>query len=227
MREFSKTYSAMKFNEAITKMNNHEPETTKENNSNYFSFNKNYLICERVVGCKLFEDKILKFFVKWKDLNYDCCTWEYPELLQKLDPNLLKNFFTLNDLRNKLCNKLYCQNFASRLTSKPKTPFTDITKTPKYNISKNSLCTFPYLKPQKLNPHQLSDLNWLAYSWHIQNNVIVEDETGLGNPYKILPFFAYLISKGIDRPFLVVAPLTTSGNWEREIQRWLPGINLV
>jgi SNF2 family DNA or RNA helicase len=74
-----------------------------------------------------------------------------------------------------------------------------------------------------LQDHQLTGLNWLAYSWHNKNNVILADEMGLGKTIQTISLFSYLIhSKGITRPFLVVAPLSTIKNWERELEKWLP-----
>ena len=35
-----------------------------------------------------------------------------------------------------------------------------------------------FLPNGTLHPHQMEGLNWLVYSWHVGNNVILADEMG-------------------------------------------------
>ena len=59
-----------KFKDPIS---NSKPANQKQATSNqkFIHFNSNYLICERILGCKIYKDQITKYFVKWKDLNYN------------------------------------------------------------------------------------------------------------------------------------------------------------
>ena len=40
-------------------------------NQKFINFNSNYLVCERILGCKVYKYQITKYFVKWRDLNYN------------------------------------------------------------------------------------------------------------------------------------------------------------
>lgn len=72
MREFYKTYRAFEIRDSINQFNSKSQKGDKDSQSqvsNYFNYS--YLECERIVGCKLYELEIKKYFVKWKNLNYD------------------------------------------------------------------------------------------------------------------------------------------------------------
>ena len=59
-------------------------------------------------------------------------------------------------------------------------------------------------------------------------NGILADEMGLGKTIQTISLFAYLIgNKGNEGPYLVVVPLTTISNWEREFAKWAPSIKVV
>ena len=59
MREFYKTYRAFEIRDSINQFNNTFQKGNKENPSQISSyFSNTYLECERIVGCKLFNDEI-------------------------------------------------------------------------------------------------------------------------------------------------------------------------
>ncbi len=75
---------------------------------------------------------------------------------------------------------------------------------------------------------QLEGLNWLIFSWIQDNNGILADEMGLGKTIQTIAFLSYLqFTQKIPGPFLVVVPLSTIENWEKEFRRWSPGVNIV
>lgn len=103
-----------------------------------------------------------------------------------------------------------------------------------------------------LHPYQLEGLNFLRFSWSKQTHVILADEMGLGQSiypmvlfsFLIIEFYQqlgfYLAGKTIQSiaflaslfeekvyPHLVVAPLSTLRNWEREFATWAPQMNVV
>ena len=97
-----------------------------------------------------------------------------------------------------------------------KTNFTEIISQPSY------------IKGGQLHDHQLAGLNWLAFSWHSKNNVILADEMGLGKTIQTISFFSYLMNEcKVTRPFLLVVPLTTIANWQKELEKWLPNSYVV
>ncbi|KAJ3058365.1 choline dehydrogenase 6, partial [Podochytrium sp. JEL0797] len=78
-----------------------------------------------------------------------------------------------------------------------------------------------YKNENVLRAYQLEGLNWLLYCWYHNQNSILADEMGLGKTVQSTVFLDYLYTRcNIKGPFLVIAPLSTIGNWEREIQRW-------
>ncbi|KAL9669003.1 hypothetical protein QQ045_006544 [Rhodiola kirilowii] len=50
---------------------------------------------------------------------------------------------------------------------------------------------------------------------------------GLGKTIQTIGFLAHLKGKGLDGPYLIVAPLSTLSNWVSEIQRFTPSINAI
>ena len=55
-----------------------------------------------------------------------------------------------------------------------------------------------------------------------RKNCILADEMGLGKTIQSITFLYEMFSLGIRGPFLVIAPLSTITNWEREFRTWTP-----
>ena len=53
-----------------------------------------------------------------------------------------------------------------------------------------------------------------------RQNCILADEMGLGKTIQSITFLQEIFSYGIRGPFLVVAPLSTIANWQREFETW-------
>ncbi|XP_010770088.1 chromodomain-helicase-DNA-binding protein 7-like, partial [Notothenia coriiceps] len=51
-------------------------------------------------------------------------------------------------------------------------------------------------------------------------NCILADEMGLGKTIQSITFLYEIFKMGIQGPFLVIAPLSTIPNWEREFRTW-------
>jgi hypothetical protein len=80
----------------------------------------------------------------------------------------------------------------------------------------------------QLHPYQLEGLNWLRFAWQQHKHVILADEMGLGKTIQTIAYVASLKEDGAsERPHLIVAPLSTLRNWEREFQMWAPQLNVV
>ncbi|NWY98209.1 DDM1 helicase, partial [Loxia curvirostra] len=56
----------------------------------------------------------------------------------------------------------------------------------------------------------------------LTGGAILADEMGLGKTIQTLCFLSYLKCNKIDGPHLIVVPLSTVGNWLREIHRFTP-----
>ena len=78
-----------------------------------------------------------------------------------------------------------------------------------------------------MRSYQLEGLFWLRSLYENGLNGILADEMGLGKTVQTIAFLAFLREMKSFGPFLVVAPLSTLGNWIDEFARWTPEIRTV
>ncbi|KAJ3368223.1 hypothetical protein HDU91_000764 [Kappamyces sp. JEL0680] len=78
-----------------------------------------------------------------------------------------------------------------------------------------------------LRDYQIVGLEWLISLYENGLNGILADEMGLGKTLQTIAFLGHLRSVGTHGPFLIVAPLSTISNWEREFQRFAPSIPIL
>lgn len=76
-----------------------------------------------------------------------------------------------------------------------------------------------YPKIQFVLVYRLSILAFLCVCGYRQN-CILADEMGLGKTVQSIAFLQCVFDYGIRGPFLVIAPLSTIGNWIREFDTW-------
>ncbi|KAH0785640.1 Type III restriction enzyme, res subunit family protein [Histomonas meleagridis] len=130
------------------------------------------------------------FLVKWKDVPYEDATWEH---------------FVDNE------SELHI--FQTRETYKPnKRYIPNLKPTEKLPVYKNN---------NQLRNYQIEALNWLRFAYHSQKNTILADEMGLGKTIQCISLLHDITTRcGVYGPFLVVAPLGTLPNWQREFENW-------
>lgn len=75
--------------------------------------------------------------------------------------------------------------------------------------------------------YQLEGLDWLTSLYENGLNGILADEMGLGKTIQTISFLAFLREKGVNGPFLIAAPLSTTSNWVAEFKKWTPSIPVV
>lgn len=78
-----------------------------------------------------------------------------------------------------------------------------------------------------MRTYQLEGLEWLTSLYENGLNGILADEMGLGKTIQTISFLAFLREKGINGPFLIAAPLSTTSNWVAEFKKWTPSIPVV
>jgi chromodomain-helicase-DNA-binding protein 7 len=80
------------------------------------------------------------------------------------------------------------------------------------------------LELQSKRLQYITDANTLAFSYlscfNFRRNCILADEMGLGKTIQSLTFIHAVHEYGIKGPFLVIAPLSTIPNWQREFEAW-------
>jgi SNF2 family DNA or RNA helicase len=78
-----------------------------------------------------------------------------------------------------------------------------------------------YKNENRLRDYQIDGVNWLSSCWYKNHSCILADEMGLGKTVQIVCYLEHLnrVEK-IQRPFLVVVPLSTVEHWRREFEGW-------
>jgi ATP-dependent DNA helicase len=78
-----------------------------------------------------------------------------------------------------------------------------------------------------MRTYQLEGLDWLTSLYENGLNGILADEMGLGKTIQTISFLAFLRERGVNGPFLIAAPLSTTSNWVAEFKKWTPKIPVV
>ena len=95
----------------------------------------------------------------------------------------------------------------------------DVNLTEEERTEKEQRELVPALTGGKLKSYQLKGIKWLISLWQNGLNGILADQMGLGKTIQTIGFLAHLKGKGLDGPYLVIAPLSTLSNWVNEISR--------
>ncbi|KAF4632324.1 hypothetical protein G7Y89_g5801 [Cudoniella acicularis] len=86
----------------------------------------------------------------------------------------------------------------------------------------------------KMKPYQLSGLSFMVYLHRNGLSGILGDEMGLGKTLQTLSLIQYLKENDpkagtgrLQRPFLVVCPLSVLSSWMAESKKWTPGLKVI
>ncbi|KAF2691233.1 hypothetical protein K458DRAFT_69158 [Lentithecium fluviatile CBS 122367] len=168
---------------------------------------QNLHIVERVIDSRDGEEST-EYFVKWKGLTYDLCTWETDTLISNLAQNEIDRY--LDRLTNRPVSDL------KESSKQTRRPFKPLEAQP------------DYIKFGQLRSFQLHGLNFLAHNWCKGQNVILADEMGLGKTVQTVSFMNWLRhDRRQQGPFLCVVPLSTMPAWADTFNNWTPDVNYV
>ncbi len=80
-----------------------------------------------------------------------------------------------------------------------------------------------------LRPYQERGYAWLCTMGSLGLGACLADDMGLGKTVQALAFFLHQLETNPHdaRPALVIAPTSVVGNWEREVSRFAPALNVV
>ena len=78
-----------------------------------------------------------------------------------------------------------------------------------------------------LRDYQLAGVNWIIDCYNNNHGCILGDEMGLGKTIQSISFLLFLKSKLSTFSFLVVCPLSTVQNWEKEFEAFAPEFNVI
>lgn len=85
-----------------------------------------------------------------------------------------------------------------------------------------------FIESAQLRDYQIRGLNWLVRLHDLSiTGGILADEMGLGKTIQTIAFLAHLKHvKKVERPSLVVVPLSTLNNWMQEFAKWAPSLKV-
>lgn len=154
-------------------------------------FDSDYTIPERIIA-----ERQGKYLIKWKSLEYDYITWE-----------------KIEDITD--------EDIISEFKSRTKYP----TEAELHPIVDYTFHKIDSLPPSKsgftARDYQLDGLNFLMNCWCNHRNAILADEMGLGKTIQVSIFLNELNKeKHIRGPFLIIVPLSTIGQWDKELEEW-------
>ncbi|RYN84148.1 Chromodomain helicase [Alternaria alternata] len=164
-------------------------------------------VVERVIDSRDGEDE-LEYFVKWKGLTYEFCTWEPASLVSRLSQSEIDRFL-------------------DRSSNRPSSDAREANPNTRRKFVK--LDTQPdYIKYGQLRSFQLQGVNFLAHNWCRGTNVILADEMGLGKTVQTVSFINWLRhDRRQDGPMICVVPLSTMPAWADTFNNWTPDVNYV
>ena len=174
-----------------------------------------YLRAERVLDRR--EGKVL---VKWRGLDYTQATWE----------------FEIDFFAGEGCNQnghpggakaaaaeaaQALAEYEARCKGRPK-----LGNPPSGKAAVDAFLA-AYKTPattkggRELHDYQVEGVRWLLSRYLAHRNCVLADEMGLGKTAQTVQFLSSLASEwNVTGPFLVVAPVSTLGHWEREVRAW-------
>jgi hypothetical protein len=79
----------------------------------------------------------------------------------------------------------------------------------------------------ELRSYQLKGVAWLISLWTNGMNGILADQMGLGKTVQTVAFLSHLRDNDVIGPFLIVVPLSTLMNWQKEVTRWCPSMSAI
>ncbi|XP_026229672.1 chromodomain-helicase-DNA-binding protein 8 isoform X3 [Anabas testudineus] len=163
-------------------------------------FNPDYVEVDRILDVSHSVDKdngepVIYYLVKWCSLPYEDATWE---LKEDVDEGKVEEFGKIQNRQPRL----------KRVSRPPASSWKKLDETREY---KNG---------NILREYQLEGVNWLLFNWYNRQNCILADEMGLGKTIQSIALLSEVYAAGVQGPFLVIAPLSTITNWEREFSTW-------
>ncbi|KAK3733995.1 hypothetical protein QZH41_009861 [Actinostola sp. cb2023] len=165
-------------------------------------YNPDYVEVDRVLDVSTGVDQhsgepITHYLVKWRSLPYEDSTWEVETDVEEAK---VKEFYKLRELPTMHLRQYHARPHPHEWLRLEQSP--------------------SFKESNILRDYQLEGVNWLSFCWCNRQNSILADEMGLGKTIQSIAFTCQMLRYGIRGPFLVIAPLSTISNWQREYETW-------
>jgi SNF2 family DNA or RNA helicase len=80
----------------------------------------------------------------------------------------------------------------------------------------------------ELRPYQARGVGWLSFLERWGMGACLADDMGLGKTIELIAFILHLQAEnGLENPILIVCPTSVLGNWEREVQKFAPNLEVL
>eukprot|EP01122_Echinamoeba_exundans_P003429 TRINITY_DN13531_c0_g1_i1.p1 TRINITY_DN13531_c0_g1~~TRINITY_DN13531_c0_g1_i1.p1 ORF type:complete len:1772 (-),score=428.68 TRINITY_DN13531_c0_g1_i1:19-5334(-) len=203
-----KRISPAKYKNFMNKWEQKDLEELQQDEQRFAEWEK----CERIVAQDKLRDGTRRYYIKWQDLEYKECTWEDAALVKEKFPEKVR----LYKKHKNLMRQRAALDSNTEVTDRSVDSFIPFKRQPDY-------------LPHPLYGYQLEGLNWLRCNWYQRTHCILGDEMGLGKTVQAVSLILSLREEGEVKknPFMVVAPLSTITNWQREFSRWAPDLDIV
>lgn len=153
------------------------------------------------------ENKLRYFYVKWKSLPYDAVTWERED-----------------DVDDDAAVKIYEDRLVRAAVRHKRASSTSQKKNRKIKFRPYSESNRPPFREDtqfELRDYQLTGVNWMLFNWYQNRNSLLADEMGLGKTVQTVTYINHLaVVEELQGPYLIIAPLSTLGHWQREFATW-------
>jgi len=156
--------------------------------------------------------KMRDLLVKWRNRPYDESSWERAQDLDRCGTSFREAF---DQRETSVDTAQIQQKRALGLTTRRK-PFNNVQPA--------------WFDSGTLRDYQITGIDWLRMQRASGTSCILADEMGLGKTIQSAGLIASLIYERDPkdwRPALVVAPLSTLQNWERELETWCAELHCV
>merc|ERR1711899_62763 len=196
-----------------------------------YGIRPDWLQIHHVISRQTLKDGTVQFFIKWRELPYQDCSWEDEDMdipeyeIHKQHYEDLRYVCGADGRGKKKKKKKGDEDGEERkrrYNPPPDKPTSDLD-VPYKDQPRNWLT-----EDLSLHPYQLEGISWARHSWNHGTDIILADEMGLGKTIQTITFLYSLYKEGHCRgPFLISVPLSTLINWERELELWAPEFYVV
>ncbi|MBP1915501.1 SNF2 family DNA or RNA helicase [Lederbergia galactosidilyticus] len=80
----------------------------------------------------------------------------------------------------------------------------------------------------ELRPYQKLGVDWLAFLRQFGFGACLADDMGLGKTIQLIAYLLHVKNNHLSKePALIICPTTVLGNWQRELEKFAPSLNVV
>lgn len=77
-----------------------------------------------------------------------------------------------------------------------------------------------------LRPYQIQGMSWLLFLRQYGFGAVLADDMGLGKTIQLISYILSVKEKEKSGPALIICPTSVLGNWQKEIERFAPDLNV-